>query len=210
MGVRPALFALTALLLLAACAKPQPKPIPGTEVPDGFHRVGGVATGVSIGVPTAWKVVDLSKSGFEEQLAATGLTGPALDQARQGLQALQSSKAVYALDPASQKESKQGFVTNLNGFCQPSVGGSNEALQQQAEQQLANVGATVSDAGVVKIGPAQGVRIRYTLKMPAGPVQGTQFYAHSGKGTTCVVTLTTDLAGREPLFEQIGSTIRPL
>ncbi|WP_061296051.1 hypothetical protein [Herbidospora cretacea] len=208
--MRPALAALAALLLLTACSKPAPKPLPGTEVPTGFHRIGGTANGVSIGVPTSWKSVDLAKDSFETELAATGLTGSALEQARQGLQALTSAKAVYALDPASQKESKQNFVTNLNGFCQPSVGGSNEALIEQAKQQLTNVGATITEAAPAKVGAGQGVRITYSLKMPAGTVQGTQYYAHSTHSTTCVITLTTDLPGKESLFEQIGSTIRTL
>ncbi|GAB1822684.1 hypothetical protein [Herbidospora sp. RD11066] len=208
--MRPALVVLTALLLLTACSKEEPKPIPGTEVPSGFHRIGGTATGLSIGVPTSWKSADFSKPDGEAQMNATGLTGEALERARKTLRALISTKAVYAVDLASQQESPAGLVTNLSGLCAPSVGASDDALIAAAKKEIAAYDAKIVDARPVTMGTVRGVRIRYTAEMYGTQSQGTQYYIPSPKGTTCVVTLTTDLPGKEGLFEQIGATIRLL
>ncbi len=199
-----------ALLLLTACTEEEPKPIPGTEVPNGFHRIGGIANGVSIGVPTVWKSADFSKPDGEAQMTATGLTGTALERAKKGIAALMSAKAVYAVDPTSEKKSAAGLVTNLSGLCRPSVGASDDALIAVASKEIASYDAKIVDAGPVTLGTVHGVRIRYTAEMYGAQSQGTQYYIPSPKGTTCVVTLTTDLAGMESLFEQIGSTIRLL
>ncbi|WP_214103921.1 hypothetical protein [Acrocarpospora catenulata] len=210
----PRVLLLAVLLVFAAagCGSDSPPPSRPAAVPlpDGFARVGGISNGLVLAVPTEWRSVDLSKDTFEAELEASGLTGDALQQAKASLQALRKNKAVYAMDPASQAESPDKFVTNLNGFCQPSVGASADALIQIAKEQLTSVNATVSEATSIPLGNRSAVRIRYTLPIKKAVVRGTQFYVPSDKGQTCVVTLSTDLTGKEALFDQIGSTIRPL
>ncbi|GIH26494.1 hypothetical protein Aph01nite_48040 [Acrocarpospora phusangensis] len=214
-GVPRVLASATCLalaLLLTGCggdAPPVSRPS-SLPIPDGFTRVGGLSNGLVMAIPSAWRSVDLSKTDFEAELAASGLSGTALEQAKTSLRALQKNKALYAMDPASQAESPGKFVTNLNGFCQPSVGASADALIDLAKQQLASIKATVSEATSVPLGNGTAVRIRYTLPMAGTVIHGTQFYAPSDKGRTCVVTLSTDLTGKEALFNQIGSTIRPV
>ncbi|MEO3861680.1 hypothetical protein ABGB08_42920 [Acrocarpospora sp. B8E8] len=203
---------VAAALLLAGCgsdAPPVSRPS-ALAIPDGFTRVGGLSNGLVMAIPSSWRSVDLSKTDFEKELEASGLSGATLEQAKTSLRSLQKSKALYAMDPASQQESPDGFVTNLNGFCQPSVGASADALIEIAKQQLTTVNAKVSEAAAVPLGNGTAVRIRYTLPLGKALINGTQYYVPSDKGRTCVVTLSTDLTGKNALFDQIGGTIRPV
>lgn len=204
---------LAVAFLLTGCgggaAPPVSRPS-SLPIPDGFTRVGGLSNGLVMAIPSAWRSVDLSKTDFEKELEAGGLSGTALEQAKLSLRALQKSKALYAMDPASQEESPDKFVTNLNGFCQPSVGASADALIELAKQQLTSVNATVSEATSVPLGNGTAVRIRYTLPLGGNVIRGTQYYVPSDKGRTCIVTFSTDLTGKDALFDQIGATIRPV
>ncbi|GAA0433848.1 hypothetical protein Acor_08120 [Acrocarpospora corrugata] len=203
---------LAAALLLTGCGGDSP-PVSrpsSLPIPEGFTRIGGLSNGVVMAIPSGWRSVDLSKTDFEAELAASGLSGTALEQAKTSLRALQKNKAIYAMDPGSQEESPQKFVTNLNGFCQPSVGGSADALIELAKQQLTSVKAEVTEATAIPLGNGSGVRIRYTLPLGQTIVHGTQYYAPSDRGRTCVVTFSTDLTGKDALFDQIGGTIRPV
>jgi hypothetical protein len=179
-------------------------------VPSGFKRIGGSINGLLIAVPESWTAMDLAKDDIQKGLENSGLSGSALEQAKASMQALSANKAVYAMDPDSAKESEHQFATNLNGFCQPSVGASAQGLIDVAKSQLATVNAKVSEAAEVPLGAAKGVRIRYTLPLQGVDVKGTQYYVPSGKGKTCIVTLSTDLDGKDALFDQIGGTIRAI
>ncbi|MEZ0072420.1 hypothetical protein [Planotetraspora sp. GP83] len=205
---------LTTVCLITACGSggdsDNPRPTAPGNVPSGFKQIGGALNGVLISVPTSWTAVDLAKDDIEKGLENSGLTGSALEQAKGSLRALAANKAVYAMDPESAKESSNQFSTNLNGFCQASVGASAQALIDVAKSQLESVHAKVSEAAEVPLNGAKGVRIKYSLPMKQAKVQGTQFYVPSGNGKTCIVTLSTDLPGKNPLFDQIGGTIRPI
>ncbi|MBO3752887.1 hypothetical protein J5X84_43140 [Streptosporangiaceae bacterium NEAU-GS5] len=180
-------------------------------LPDGFKRIGGSANGISVAVPEGWTTIDLSSdSDFASKLEKSGLSGSALQQAKAGLEALKANKAIYATDPDSIKQSSNQFATNLNGFCQASVGASADALIEEAKKQLASVNAQVSEAAEVPLGASKGVRIKYALPMAAVTVKGTQYYVPSDKGKTCIVTLSTDLDGKDALFDQIGGTVAPV
>jgi hypothetical protein len=180
-------------------------------LPDGFKRIGGSANGISVAVPEAWTAIDLADDAdFTDKLEKSGLTGTALEQAKAGLQALKANKAIYATDPDSIEKSENKFATNLNWFCQNSVGASADALITEAKKQLASVNATVSDAAEVPLGAGKGVRIKYELPMASVKVRGTQYYVPSDKGKTCIVTLSTDQEGKDALFDQIGGTVAPV
>jgi hypothetical protein len=58
------------------------------------------------------------------------------------------------------------------------------------------------------LGGTKGVRIKYELPMASVTVKGTQYYVPSNRGKTCIVTLSTDLAGKDQLFDEIGATVR--
>jgi hypothetical protein len=178
------------------------------DLPSGFKRIGGTVNGVLVAVPESWTTVDLAVEDTAKAVERLGLTGPALEQAKTGLRALAASKAVYALDPESTAQSRNRFPTNLNGFCQPSVGATAKMLIDAATSQLATIKAKVSDATEVPLGATRAVRIKYTLPAGTMEVKGTQYYVPSDKGKTCIVTLSTDLDGKDALFDQIGGTIR--
>ncbi|MEV0973742.1 hypothetical protein [Microtetraspora glauca] len=181
-----------------------------SAVPDGFRRIGGTPNGMLVAVPESWASMDLAAGDAERMIEDSGLSGPALEQARGSLKGLAANKAVYATDPASAEKSPNRFATNLNGFCQPSVGATAQALIDVAKSQLTELHAEVSEAAEVPLGGAQAVRIRYVLPLRGVKVRGTQYYVPSGRGTTCIVTLTTDLDGKDALFEQIAGTIRAI
>jgi hypothetical protein len=209
---RYALVSTLCLLLLTACGGEESggRSTPAAPLPAGFKRIGGLANGVLIAVPESWTAMDLTKDDVTKSLEEAGLSGATLEQAKTAAQALVANKAVYAVDPQSLRESETRFATNLNGFCQPSVGASAQALIDVAKSQLATVNAKVSEAAEIPLGAARGVRIKYTLPFGKVTVKGAQYYVPSGKGKTCVVTLSTDLDGKDALFDQIGGTIRAI
>ncbi len=208
---RYAVVTALCLALATGCGGATEGGTPATSgVPSGFKRIGGSVNGVLIAVPESWTAMDLAHDDIQKGLEESGLSGSALEQAKASVRALSANKAVYAMDPDSVKESKNQFATNLNGFCQPSVGASAQGLIDVAKSQLATVNAKVSEAAEVPLGAAKGVRIRYTLPLKGVDLKGTQYYVPSGTGKTCIVTLSTDLDGKDALFDQIGGTIRAI
>jgi hypothetical protein len=179
------------------------------SIPDGFKRVGSKENGVSIAVPDSWVTLDLSKDDLERGLTQSGLSGAALEQAKQGLQVLVSSKAVWASDPKSAEKSSNGFTTNLNGYCQQNAGASADQLISAAKEQLKQLKAKVTEASEVAVDQGKAVRITYSFPTGGVNVQGTQYYV-PGNGKTCIVTLSTDQNGQQKLFDQIGKTARPI
>ncbi|WP_157529928.1 hypothetical protein [Microtetraspora niveoalba] len=205
---RSVLGTALAAVLAAGCGGGDAGEAPAGDVPDGFRRIGGAANGLLIAVPESWASMDLAAGEPERLAEQSGLSGPALEQARSSLKGLAASKALYATDPRSAERSRNRFATNLNGFCRPSVGATEQTLIDAARAQLAEVHAEVSEATGVPLGGTRAVRIRYALPLRGVRVRGTQYHVPTGRGTTCVVTLTTDLDGNDALFEQIAGTIR--
>lgn len=201
------------MVCVAGCTGGDPGPsapvVSEAPVPAGFKRLGGPGNGVSVAVPASWATLDLTKDDIEQGLAQSGLSGSALDQAKQALKALVTSKAVWASDPASVERSPDKFATNLNGFCQRGTGATAAQLIADAKAQLATLDAEVSEAGEVRAGAGTAVRIVYTFTAGGVKVRGTQFYVPAS-GRTCIVTISTDREGQQALFDQIGGTVRAL
>jgi hypothetical protein len=205
------------LALATACGGDDPAagtPGPGAgrptlTTPAGFKRVGDVPNGVTVAVPESWVTLDLSRDDLEQGLSRSGLSGAVLEQFRQGLRALVPSKAVWAADPRSAEQSKKGFPTNLNGFCQPSIAVPAQQRIDDAKQQLSRLKAEVSEAAEVTLGTGKAVRIVYTFDSGGNKIRGTQYYL-PGRGKTCIVTLSTDRDDRQELFDRIGGTASPL
>lgn len=181
-----------------------------SNAPSGFTRIGGAVNGLFVAIPEDWTSLDLAHDDVQSYLEKGGLSGVALEQAKAGLRTLVASKAVYAMDPVSARESRNMFATNLNGFCQPSVGATTQTLIDAATSQLKAANAKVSEAAEVSVGAVKGARIKYTLPLQGVEVKGTQYYVPSSKGKTCIVTFSTDLDGKDALFDQMGRTIRVL
>lgn len=204
-------FAATATTPTAPPQTESPTATPGDVyvVPAGFKRIGGVENGLSVAVPETWASLDLAKDDLEQGLRRSGLSGAALERAKESLQALAAAKAVWASDPKSAEASPSRFATNLNGFCQSSGAASADEVINAATSQLEQVNAKVSEATEVPIDAGKAVRIVYTFTTGGIEIKGTQYYV-PGTGKTCIVTLSTDQNGKQALFDQIGRTIRPL
>jgi hypothetical protein len=175
--------------------------------PSGFKRIGGAANGISVAVPKSWSGFDLTRADLQKGLQQLGLSGSALLQFQQSLRTLASNKAVWAADRKSIKVSPNRFATNLNGFCQPSSASSSEQLISAVKQQLGQINAKVGKAAEVRIDSGKAVRVLYTLANRGVEIKGTQYYVLA-PGKVCSVTLSTDLAGKQRLFDQIGRTVR--
>ncbi|MFD0886739.1 hypothetical protein ACFQ08_19505, partial [Streptosporangium algeriense] len=182
---------------------------PGT-VPEGFKQIGGPANGLTVAVPQTWIALDLSRDDLDENLKAIGLTGEALQQARRSLRPLVANKAVWASDRTSATTSPNRFATNLNAFCQESADVPADQVIADVKRQLGQLGATVSQAGEVPIDGGTAVRVVYRLPSRGIDIRGTQYYTRSSSsGRTCILTLSTDKDGLQPLFDRIGTTLRP-
>lgn len=189
-------------------------PTPGRSaeeapVPEGFKRIGGPANGVSVAVPKGWVAIDLTKDDLEKGLKESGLSGSTLQEAKKSLQTLVDNKGIWASDPKSAKSSPQGFPTNLNAFCQAGRQTSIDQLLKETTDQLKQLKAKVVESGKVTIGSRQAARIVYTFPIEGIDVQGTQYYVPT-ENKTCIVTLSTDVSGKQKLFDEIGQTIRPV
>ncbi|MEV4381423.1 hypothetical protein [Streptosporangium sp. NPDC049644] len=189
-------------------------PTPGRNtgaapVPNGFKPIGGTANGVSVAVPKEWVAIDLTKDDLNKGLKSSGLSGPTLEQAKKSLQTLVDNKGIWAADPNSAKSSPNGFPTNLNGFCQAGRQISTEQLIKETRSQLEQLKAKVVAAGTVTIGSRKAARIVYTFPTNGVDVRGTQYYVPT-ENKTCIVTLSTDVDGKQELFDRIGQTIRPV
>ena len=178
-------------------------------MPEGFKQIGGPANGVSVAVPKAWVAIDLTKDDLEKGLKDSGLSGSTLQEAKKSLQTLVDNKGIWASDPKSAQASPQGFPTNLNAFCQAGRQTSIEQLLQETTDQLKQLKAKVVESGKVTIGSRQAARIVYTFPIEGIDVQGTQYYVPT-ENKTCIVTLSTDVSGKQKLFDEIGQTIRPV
>ncbi|MEV7013981.1 hypothetical protein [Streptosporangium sp. NPDC051022] len=180
-------------------------------MPAGFKRVGGAANGLTIAVPQEWIALDLATADVDKELKRTGLSGEALQQAKRSLRSLADNKAIWAADRASVKTSRNGFATNLNGFCQDSEQTPPPADRMIADikGQLQQFGAKISEAGEVPIDAGKAIRVVYTLPARGIDIRGTQYYVQS-PGKTCIVTLSTDQDGRQALFDEIGRTVQPV
>lgn len=179
-----------------------------SAVPGGFKRIGGAANGVSVAVPKTWSGFDLTQADLQRGLKQLGLSGTALRQLQQSLQTLASNKAIWAADRKSIQASPNKFATNLNGFCQPGNVASPEQLISAVKQELGQINAKVSTAAEVTVDGGKAVRVLYTFPNRGIEIKGTQYYVLA-QGRTCSVTLSTDLDGKQRLFDQIGRTIRP-
>ncbi|WP_433235255.1 hypothetical protein ACQPYK_25030 [Streptosporangium sp. CA-135522] len=180
-----------------------------TAAPEGFKRVGSPANGLTVAVPDSWEALDLTKDDLEQGLKRSGLSGEALRQADQDLQALVVNKAVWAFDPESRRASRNGFTTNLNGYCQPSAIASADELISAATRELEQIRAKVTQSAKLQIGGVEAARLVYTFPAGGMEVKGTQFYVPAS-GKICTVTLSTDQDGKQKLFDRIGMTIRTL
>ncbi|MFF4417699.1 hypothetical protein ACFYY8_34665 [Streptosporangium sp. NPDC001559] len=182
---------------------------PGT-VPQGFKRVGGPANGLTLALPQDWAALDLSRDDLDKSLTALGLSGEALEQARRSLRPLVANKAVWASDRASAATSPNRFATNLNAFCQESPDVPADQIVADVRRQLGQLGATISQAGEVPIEDGTAVRVVYRLPSRGIDIKGTQYYTRSSSsGRTCILTLSTDKDGLQPLFDRIGRTLTP-
>ncbi|MDF5752218.1 hypothetical protein [Spongiactinospora sp. TRM90649] len=190
-----------------AAGPPPGLAVPGNTTPEGFKRVGGAANGVMVSVPDDWTVLDLANDDLERGLAGAGLSGTALGEARKSLRALAANSAVWASDRESARQSAKRFATNLNGFCRPERAVPAGRLIEAARKRLRGLGAAVTEAGEMPLGPGTAVRIVYMFPTGGLRVHGTQFYV-PGDGRMCIVTLSTDQQDRQPLFDRIGRTIR--
>ncbi|GAA4229098.1 hypothetical protein FHR32_007954 [Streptosporangium album] len=210
---------VVALALTASCAGDpadlanaptvSPKTATGRDdaTPEGFKRIGGPANGLTVALPRSWIALDLTRDDLEGGLKRSGLTGRALEQARQSLQPLVINKAVWAFDPGSRQTSPSKFTTNLNGYCQPSATTSAQELISAAGKELEQLNAKVTQTSTPQISGIKAARLVYSF--PAGGLQikGTQFYLPA-PGKTCTLTLSTDQDGKQRLFDQIGETTR--
>ncbi|WP_146607801.1 hypothetical protein [Spongiactinospora gelatinilytica] len=178
-------------------------------VPEGFKRVGDATNGVTVSVPRDWAALDLGRDDLDKGLAAADLSGRTMREAKDSLRELAASKAVWASDPASVRRSATSFATNLNGFCRPGGAVAAADLIDVAKDQLHRLDATVTEAGEVPLDEGRGVRIVYMFASGGVKVHGTQYYV-PGAGKTCIVTLSTDQQDRQPLFDRIGRTVRPV
>lgn len=208
------------LALATACAgggsinlAKAPTASPGTTtggavaVPKGFEQVGSPANGLSVAVPGPWVALDLTKNDLEQGLKRSGLSGKALERAKEDLQPLVTNKAVWAFDPKSRQSSPNKFTTNLNGYCQSSGNISADQLIGAATKDLEQVKAKVTEATKVTVGGVEAAKLVYTFPAGGMEIKGTQFYL-PGSGRTCTVTLSTDQNGKQRLFDRIGQTIR--
>ncbi|RBQ16352.1 hypothetical protein DP939_30805 [Spongiactinospora rosea] len=178
-------------------------------VPEGFKRVGDATNGVTVSVPREWATLDLGTDDLDKGLAAAGLSGRAIREAKSSLRDLAAGNAVWASDPASIRRSATRFATNLNGFCRPGGAVAADDLINVAKDRLHRLDATVTEAGEVPLDQGRGVRIVYMFASGGVRVHGTQYYV-PGAGKTCIVTLSTDQQDRQPLFDRIGRTVRPV
>jgi hypothetical protein len=198
------------LLALSGCSSGGPaKQAPGLPLPAGFKRIGGPANGLSVGVPEAWTVFDPDEEDVRQRLAEGGLSGRSLDEAMAMIQEIKARKAIYALDPESAKQSPRQFPTNINGFCQERIGASADALIDLVKKQLATVNASVIDARQVPLTTTTAVRVKYVMPRQGVLIRGSQYYVPLDNGKTCIITITTDLEGKDQLFDQIGGTASP-
>ncbi|MFI7535286.1 hypothetical protein [Streptosporangium sp. NPDC049376] len=182
---------------------------PGTA-PQGFTRIGGPANGLTVAVPQDWVALDLSRDDLDKSLTSIGLSGEALEQARRSLRPLVANKAVWASDRTSAATSPNRFATNLNAFCQESPDVPADQIVADVKRQLGQLGATVSQAGEVPIDDGTAVRVVYRLPSRGIDIRGTQYYTRSSSsGRTCILTLSTDKDGLQPLFDRIGRTLTP-
>jgi hypothetical protein len=188
---------------------PAPETSATTDMPKGFKPVGSVASGLVVAVPESWIALDLSKDDLEQGLRSSGLSGPALERAKQSLQTLVDNRAIWASDPASTEMSPNRFATNLNGYCQSGPRTTVDELMTSARTELEQLNAKVSEAAEMPIDSGSAGRVIYSFATDGLTVKGTQYYVPA-QDKTCIVTLSTDQAGKQELFDSIGKTIRPI
>jgi hypothetical protein len=191
----------------ASPAAPASSAAPAAQLqplPPGYHRVSDTQKGVSLGVPNAWTVIDVSANDLDASLKRAGLDDP---NTRNQVQQLKSLGAVFVADPKSRAQSRIHFLTNVNAFCSPAPTASTEAFKVAARQQLQRVGATNVQIGDTTLDGRPAIRTNYVLKTAVGTVRGTQ-NAVLIDGKTCTITLSTDQPDRyRDVFDQVTATI---
>jgi hypothetical protein len=188
---------------------PAPETSATTDMPKGFKPVGSAASGLVVAIPESWIALDLSKDDLEQGLRRSGLSGPALERAKQSLQPLVDNRAIWASDPASTETSPNRFATNLNGYCQSGPKATVDELMTSARTELEQLNAKVSEAAEMPIDSGAAGRVIYSFTTNGITVKGTQYYVPA-RDKTCIVTLSTDQEGKQELFDSIGKTIRPI
>jgi hypothetical protein len=208
---------------VAACGTSPAAPAAGSSspsaaasqsgAPSGYQRIGGLAQGVSVAVPSSWTPVDLAaipKSELATSLKASGLTvTPTLLTA---LQTLQTQKAFIAIDARAGGATQ--FSTNVNGRCSPSgtkLSGQSAVpvLTQSAGSSLSSLDPRNLKTSDVSMDGVPGVQVSYDL---AGSAQGviafTELIALPRAGTACFVTLTAPGSTPAPVLSTHISTKR--
>lgn len=181
--------------------------------PAGYQRIGGVAQGISLDVPSTWVAVDFSQTSVQQAVKLFGLSGSTETAFSQELAPLVKDHAVYAADVKDAATLPGHFVTNVNAYCaasgvsQTGIDGVT-ALASSWASQLQQLGAqNVTQTGA-EMGGVAGEQTSYTLSASSANVtlHATQLEVLPKAGKACFVTLTA--AGSTPsavLTEAISS-----
>jgi hypothetical protein len=180
-------------------------------VPAGYKRIGGVAQGVSLAVPSSWVTVNFAQQTIQEAIRKIGLHGISQATLTQDMQALQKLHAIYAVDIKSAVSSPGHFSSNVNAYCTNSgVTESGSAgvpiLRQSAAAELQQIGGHNLTQTDVQVGGVPGVQTSYTLSTSgAGTLHAAQLEVLPKPDRACFVTLTA--AG--PLPRAVLAQIAP-
>jgi len=213
--------------VLAACGgstaspgKPASSPSPSATatstsaaLPAGYHRIGGPAQGVSLGVPSSWVSVNFAQQTLRQAVKKLGIHGLSQSTLTQDMQNLQKLHAVYAIDVSSIATSPHHYATNINAYCSTSgvtdTGSAGVALlRQSAVAEMQQIGATKLRQTDVRVGGVPGVRTAYSLSTSAeGVLRGLQLEVLPKADRACFITLTGNGAP-SGLLAQIASTVQ--
>jgi hypothetical protein len=175
----------------------------------GNQRMGGAAQGISIEVPSSFRVLDLtSETTAVNSIAKLGLTSTAVDTLVPQAKQFQQLHAALAVDAKAALTSAGQFPDNIGAYCVDSgtdLAGSG-AVPTIRKQLTSEFGALqVSDISMadVPVGGVPGVETTYLLKSSAETLRAGQLVVAPAPRKFCFVTLTTSV----PTFaESILST----
>ncbi len=224
------LAACAAAVGLAACGGGSPSPgkpasSPGhaspsataastsAALPAGYHRIGGPAQGVSLGVPSSWVSVNFAQQTLQQAIEKLGIHGLSQSTLTQDMQTLEKLHAAYAIDVSSIATSPRHYATNINAYCSTSgvtdTGSAGVALlRQSAASELQQVGATGLSQTDVQIGGVPGVQTAYSLSTSAdGVLRGRQLEVLPKPDRVCYITLT-GVRAPSSLLAQIAPTVQ--
>jgi hypothetical protein len=191
-NARTRVLAVAAALAITAAATAC-----GSGSGTGNQRIGGATQGISIEVPGAFSVLDLtSETAAVNSIAKLGLDIAAVDTLVPQVKQFQQLHAALAVDAKEAAASSGQFPDNISAYCADSgtdLTGSSAVptIKKQLTSKFGGLQvADVSTAGM-PVGGVPGLEMMYLLNSSAGTLAAGQLEVAPKPQEFCVVTLTT-------------------